>query len=138
MGNVAQLITAVTKPQHSFSYFNGSLAQSGNGTLLSGTTGLTQRIMPYKGSVYAISGAISAALTAGTLQLQPSINGTVQPFNVHNEAAGQIGLYGSQAARITQFAAGDTLQVVYNAAALDAAGVALEVDVYVLFEGVNL
>ncbi len=138
MGNVAQLITAVTKPQHSFSYYNGSLAQSGNGTLLTGATGLTQHKMPYKGSVYAISAALSAALTAGTLQLQPSINGTVQAFNAFNDAAGQNGLYATQAARVTQFAAGDILQVVYNAAALDAAGVALEADVYVLFEDVRL
>ena len=139
MGNVAQLITAVRKPQHVMTFTNGSLAQTANGTLLNGgVAGLTRRVMPYAGSVYAIAGSYSANLTAGTVQLQPSINGTVQDFYVRNTAAGAKGVYGSQNARETNFNAGDTLEIVYNAAGLNAAGIAIEADVYVFYEDVNL
>lgn len=139
MGNVAQTIDAVRKPQHPLTFTNGSLAESGNGTLLnSGISGLNRRVMPYDGSVYAIAASYSANLTAGTIQLQPSINGTVQPFYVRNAAADAKGVYGHQDGRVTNFRAGDTLQIVYNAAALNAAGIAIEVDVYVMFENVDL
>lgn len=139
MGGVSQLITAIRKPQHVLTFTNGSLAESGNGTLLNGNvTGLNRRVMPFDGSVYAIAASYSADLTAGTIQLQPSINGTVQPFYVRNAAAGAKGVYGRQDARVTNFKAGDTLQIVYNAAALNAAGIAIEADVYVFYEDVEL
>lgn len=139
MGNVAQLITAVRKPQFPLTFTNGSLAESGNGTLLnSGITGLDRRVMPAQGSVYMLAATYSANLTAGTIQLQPSINGTVQPFYVRNAAASAKGVYGQQAARVTNFNAGDTLQIVYNASGLNAAGIAIEVDVYVFYEDINL
>lgn len=138
-GGVAQILNATRKPQLAFSFTNGSLAESANGTLLnSGITGHTRRIMPKDGSIYLLAASYSEDLTAGTLQFQPIINGTVQAFHVAGEAAGASGIYGSQPARITTFKAGDAVGVVYNAAALNPAGIAVQVELYVLLEQVEL
>lgn len=53
-----------------------------NGTLYSqvNTNGtLTDYAMPYAGSIIGVTGSLNAALTSGTLQFQPLINGSLAP-----------------------------------------------------------
>lgn len=143
MGNVAQIITAVRKPQFAHSFSTGSLASTlAAGTLTNqGITGITQKIMPYSGSVYALAASIEGTITSGTVTVSPMINGTVylyNPLGVQIGTGGQRGNYTTEDARIVNFNAGDRLEVVYNTAAVLAAGSPLQCDVYVMYESVEL
>jgi len=140
MGNVTQGLDATRKPQFALPFAAGSLSQATTGTLLaSNVTGHNPRVMPTGGSVYGLAGSYSTALTAGTVSLWPVINGTVnQSLTVTNAAANAKGLYVFGDARKVNFNAGDTLQIIYKTAGLNAAGGALVVDCYIMFENVDL
>ncbi len=139
MGNVAQTKIAVSKPQFNFVFSAGSLSQAATGTLLpSGITGATYRQMPSAGSVYGMSASYSAALTAGTVTLTPSINGTpVQALQITNAAANAKGVYGIKQARVANFNAGDTLSLIYTTAGLNSAGIGIITDVLCFFESIE-
>lgn len=140
MGNVAQTKIAISKIQVVLPFSAGSLSQATTGTLLNtGITGHQPRVMPSAGSVYGLAGSYSTALTAGTVTLWPMINGTVnQGLVATNDAASAVGVSKFGSARVVNFNQNDTLQVIYKTSGLDAAGGALECDVYIFYEDINI
>jgi len=141
MGNVAQIITAVRKPQFAHSFSSGSLASTlAAGTLTNnGISGITQKVMPYQGSVYALAASINGTITSGTVTITPMINGTPQVgLATVIGTGGQRGNYNSPGARIYNFNAGDRLEVLYITSAVLAAGSPLQVDILTMYEAVEL
>jgi hypothetical protein len=141
MGNVAQIITAVRKPQFPHHFSTGSLASTlAAGTLNNmGISGITQKVMPYAGSIYALAASINGTITSGTVTITPMINGTPQVgIATVIGTAGQHGNYNSPGARIYNFNAGDRLEVLYTTAAVLSAGSPLQVDVLTMYEAVEL
>lgn len=140
MGNMSQLVTAVTKPQFVQQWSNGSLASTSNGTLLTnGITGLTTRYMPTTGSVYGMSLSCVGTLTSGTLVITPQVNGTPQPaWTLTLGTGGAKGAAVFQPSRKLNFVQGDTLEFLYGATAVLPGGLAVELDAYIVLESVDL
>lgn len=140
MGNMSQLVTAITKPQFTLPWSNGSLASTANGTLLNnGITGLTPRRMPAAGSVFGMSLSTVGTLTSGTLTVTPQLNGTPQPaWTLVFGTGGAKGAATFQPSRTLNFNAGDTLELLYGSVAVLPGGLAVEVDVYVVLESIDL
>lgn len=137
MGNVAQGVTGDRQPHFVFTFTAGSLASSANGTLLpNGVTGATKRVMPYRGSVYAIAAQGSGTI-GGTLTLTPVIDGVTQTFHATQGAAGSLNLVKKQDGRVTNYNAGSTLSVLYNTTNVSG-GLAIVVDVYCFSEQVEI
>lgn len=140
MSNVAQLVTAVRKPQFSYPFTTGSLAQSTTGTLVNtGVSGLNRRYMGYQGSVYALVATLSGTLAGGTVTVTPVVDGTPQPnWVLVLSTPGVTGGVLAQDARKTSFNQGSTLQFLYTTDTFSVAGQGLEVEVQVMFESVDL
>lgn len=70
--------------------------------------GMTEICMPRAGSIIGISACLSANLTAGTLRVCASKNGTTV-FSAVNSATGVRVIHGTQAKDTDTFAAGDRI-----------------------------
>lgn len=140
MGNMSQLITAVSKPQFVQTWSSGSLASTSTGTLnTNGITGLTPRYMPATGSVYGMSISTVGTLTSGTLTITPQLNGTPQPtWTLVLGTGGAKGAATFQPSRKLNFVLGDTLEFIAGAAAVLPGGLAVALDVYTVLESVDL
>lgn len=82
-----------------------------------GTLNITDIVMPFPGSIVAVSVSGSANFTAGNLTVDVTINGTVT--GIQAKIPGVFTLpdkrgYGSQVANKNRFNAGDTLGVKYT------------------------
>jgi hypothetical protein len=137
---------AVTHPQDHFTFVEADLAISQADTPLHRVaTSITAKIdaveavMPWAGSVVGIAYKLAAAKTDGALAFHPSINGVASPFGV--VAADDVD-HGSavQAHGRTRFNKGDSLGCMYSSDAnlLPAASNDVMVEVYVVFDGVNV
>lgn len=140
MGNVAQIITAVRKPQFDYPFTNGSMSETTTGTLVAGgVTGVSRQYLPAQGSVYGINASFGGTLTSGTVTFTPVINGTPQPaFVATTLTAGARGASQLGDARVYPFNAGDTIGLLYTTSALAPAGLAVKAELLVLFESVEL
>jgi hypothetical protein len=76
-----------------------------------GLSGNTEFVMPYAGSVIAISVASNAARSAGTLTVEPSINGTGTGLTTELDASPTQYNQATQAKDTDTFSAGDRLGV---------------------------
>jgi hypothetical protein len=144
--SVLQENIAVTHPQDHFTFVEADLAVSQDDAPLHRVaTSITAKIdaveatMPWDGSVVGIAYQLAADKTAGVLEFNPSINGVASTFGV---AAGDDADHGSavQAHGRTRFKKGDALGCTYSsdAALLPAASADVMVEVYVVFDGVNV
>lgn len=77
---------------------------------LCGVAGMTQVLMPYAGSVLAITAKANAALTAGTARFAVTKNGSTV-FSAVNSVTGVTVVSGTQAKDTDTFVAGDTIGV---------------------------
>jgi hypothetical protein len=72
----------------------------------------TEYVMPYPGSVVAITAALNGALSTGTVTFRPTINGTaVTAFTATALSSSKQRTADSQLADKTHFAAGDRLGI---------------------------
>lgn len=141
MGNITQTLKASRKPQEIFSF------QAINYTGTDGTlnvaadtnVAVTQRVMPYAGSVFAVAVSLGGTISGGTLTHYPTINGATLTNLAVVHAPSEQYDYSKVDGRVYRFVAGDRLGVVY----IDASatpdnsrdGIA---DVYVMFEDVEI
>jgi len=115
----------------------------------SGTLALVDYVLPFPGSIYAIAYRFSAAITGGNLTLTPTINGTaltlasiilssVTDQNRFNQIEGQVNgaRFAAPASKTTANRLG--CQLTTPAGFLPTGSADLWVDIYVLFEGVQL
>lgn len=77
---------------------------------LAEVAGMTEICMPRAGSIIGISACLSANITAGTLRVCASKNGTTV-FSAVNSATGVRVIYGTQAKDTDTFSAGDRIGV---------------------------
>lgn len=140
MSNVAQSINATRKPQFSYGWAVGSLAESVTGTLTNtAVSGLYRRYMGYQGSVYALVASLSGTLAGGTVTVTPVVDGTPQPnFALVLSTPGAKGGIIAQDARKINFNVGSTINLIYTTDTFSVAGQALEVEVQTMFEAVEL
>lgn len=142
MGNVLQEQIAIKKPQHILS-FQAINVTGTDGTLnvaADTNVAVTQRVMPFGGSVYAQAVNLSGTITTGTLTAYPTINGATL-----TNLATQLGIPGDQYdytsgdGRVNNFVPGDRVGVVFVADTVAPdANRDMFVDVYILQEGVEL
>jgi hypothetical protein len=136
----------ITHPQDHFTFVEADLAVSQADTPLhrvatstSAKIDAVEAVMPWAGSVVAIAYQLAAAKTAGALAFHPSIDGVAAAFGV--VAADDVD-HGSavQAHGRTRFKTGDALGCTYSSDAnlLPAASADVMVEVYVVFDGVNV
>lgn len=126
MAGVTQEQIAVTMPSVALIFEQAKIAQSVTGTLnismnaaTSGTLGAQRYTMPYPGSIYAVTGYLAPVMTAGTITLYPTVNGTVRADVSANTTDSNGTL--SQKLRSTgearrdnsRFVAGDTISLTY-------------------------
>ena len=78
MGNVAQTHVGSTKNVLNLPFYLSDLANA-NGTLHTGVTNVLKWTAPASGSIIGYSGYINAALTAGTITVHPTIDGSLCP-----------------------------------------------------------
>lgn len=152
MSGVTQEQIAITMPSVALLFEQAKIVKNVTGTLnismnaaTSGTLGAQRYTMPYGGSIYAVSAYITPAMTAGTITLYPTINGT-QRADITANTTGADGtltqkVRGTGDARrdSSRFSAGDTINLVYisdNNVAPDAS-VDLVAQVWVLLEEVR-
>ena len=145
--SVTQTPLASTKHVLPLSFgHNGPAANTTLGTIPitatgGGTLGVYEYTMPWSGSVIAVTARIPTAPTAGTLTLQPRINGSLTAFTTqkHVNSADIQAFVGKQDARIatSAFAAGDRVGLSFTTASDWAAINPIECQVFVLLEGVN-
>lgn len=77
-----------------------------------GDTGLTESVMPFSGSIVGIAVQCQNARTAGTATFKPTINGTESStLSAVLNATNTQYAYGSQLARVENFAAGQRIGV---------------------------
>lgn len=98
---------------------------------------------PYDGSILFQTASLSAAPSAGTLTLQPRINGSLTAFTTakHVNSTDIAAFVGKQQSRIatSSFSAGDTIGLSYSTSSdWAAATIAIACQVYILLEGVNV
>lgn len=131
---------AVKHPQFVYTYQATDLAATTTGTLVGQQTDVTARTMISRGSVFALSVAMSGTLTSGTLTLTPAINGTLQSSTLELErnTAGDRYFYKAINGRAVNFVAGDRLEVHYETASLSPTTLDIVCDVYTLLENVEL
>lgn len=153
MPGVTQENIAITQPSVALIFEQAKIVKNVTGTLnismnaaTSGTLGAQRYTMPFAGSIYAVTGYISPVMTAGTITLYPTVNGTVRADVSANttDSNGTLSqkLRGSgDANRVnSRFAAGDTISLTYvsdNNVAPDAS-VDLVAQVWTLLEEVRL
>lgn len=136
---------------HSLDFSQPKIAQNTTGTLniqsslaTNGTLNVKDYVMPYAGSIYAIGMSLSEVPTAGTLTVQPLINGSLASINVDTTVSDALAqrAYQTQNARKFQstFAAGDRIALRYLTDANFAPNTNIDgvFQVLVLFENVNL
>lgn len=89
---------------------NLTTSMSASAMRVAAVSGQTQITVPFTGSVIGISGNLSAAITAGTLRIDATVNGT-SVFSAVNAATGVRVIYGTQAKDTDAIARGDRLGV---------------------------
>jgi hypothetical protein len=107
-----------------------------------GTLGVNEYTMPWDGSIIAVAGRLGAAITAGTLTLQPRIDGSLANLSDvnHVNSSDIRAFYKTQEARTHQarFSAGQHIGLSFTTTSDWAPGtVGVEFDVYVLLDGVQ-
>lgn len=153
MAGVTQEQMATTMPTAILLFEQAKLAQSVTGTLnismnaaTSGTLGAQRYTMPYGGSIYAVAAYLAPVMTAGTVTLYPTVNGTVRSdvSANSNNALGTLtqALFSKGEARRdnSRFNAGDTIGLTYVTDANVAPNAAVDIvaQIYVLLEEVRL
>lgn len=99
--------------------------------------------MPWPGSVVGVTGRLSAAPSAGTLTLQPRINGSLTPFTAqkHVNSSDIRSFAATQPAQQASngFAAGDNVGLSYTSTSdLSATTIDMTFQVWVLLENVEV
>lgn len=126
MAGVTQEQISITQPSVALLFEQAKVAQSTTGTLnvsmnlaTTGTLNAKAYVMPYAGSIFAVSGRLSEVPTTGTITLYPVINGT-QRADVSANCVNSLGTLsqslrgtGDAARSNSRFAAGDTINLVY-------------------------
>lgn len=145
---VAQTHVGSTKAVIPLSFAtNGFAASVTTGTIpimvtSGGTLGVNNYTMPWDGSIVAMAARLPNAPSAGTLTLQPRINGSLCDFTVtkHVNSTDIQGFYARQEARKKNehFTAGQQVGLSFTTASDWAAVQAGEFEIYVLLEGVEL
>lgn len=139
---ISQDNVAVKKPQfiHSFQRVNitgtdGTLNAAADTNVV-----VTQKVMPYPGSVYAMAINASGTLASGTLSVYPTINGaTLTNLEVELGIPGDQYDYTIGEGRVYNFVAGDRLGVVFiNDSVSPDNDRDIVADVYTVAEGVEL
>lgn len=151
MGRVIQEQIAVRHNMLALGFTHGQIQQNTTGTVnvihslaTNGTLNVKGYVMPYDGSVFAVSGNLSATPTAGTLRIDPLINGTLSSVTATSTRNNQLTsrLYASTNARgpNNRFQAGDVVQLRFNTTSDFAPNNSIDgaFHVFVLLENVTL
>jgi hypothetical protein len=128
---------------------NGLAASTTTGTIPilatgGGTLTAYEWTAPYDGSILFQTARLGAAPSAGTLTIQPRINGSLTAFTTqkHVNSSDIRAFVGKQGARIatSSFLAGDTIGLSYTTTSDWAADntIAIDAQVYILLEGVRV
>lgn len=126
---------------------NGFAANTTTGTIpliatSQGTLAVYVETMPWDGSIVAMTARLPDAPTAGTLTLQPRINGSLTAFTVvkHVNSTDIQGFYARQEARTSKstFTAGQNVGLSYTSTSDWAAVQPIAATIWVLLESVDL